>query len=157
MEHGRHTDYAGCLPDHVSHFHLSGIYVPDHLRQRTVVPDRPSQDKGNALLYAAIHNPVADLIVLDKLGDRSASSHLIDYVQMIIVPVGLRLLRIDILSQRRMEKSPFQIMRRQRVPRHQAVRIAVLHQRLHGVAGILVKGKRGPHHPDNVSMPFFIF
>ena len=104
----------------------------------------------------AVHNAVVDFIVVNKLPDRAAGAHFVDHVQMVVVSVRVRFLRVDILPERGVQQRALQIVRRERVSGQQTVRIAVFDQFLHCPARVIVKGKCGPHDPENVSVLLFV-
>ncbi len=61
---------------------------------------------------------------------------------MVVVAVGLGLLRIDILTGAVCSSAPLpKVVRGKGIAGHEAVRVAVFDQRLHGSSGVLVKGK----------------
>ena len=101
MKHGRQADHRGGLFHQVSHLALSLVRVTDHLRHRAVVADGAGQHEGHVVLHATVDDSVVDLVVLDELRDRAAAAHLVDYVQVVVVAVRLRLLGVDVLAQRR--------------------------------------------------------
>ena len=70
--------------------------------------------------------------------------------------VRVRFLRVDILPERGVQQRTLQIVRRERVSGKKSVRIAVFDQFLHCPARVIVKGKCGPHDPENVSVLLFV-
>ena len=75
---------------------------------------------------------------------------------MVVVSVRVRFLRVDILPERGVQQRALQIVRRERVSGKKSVRIAVFDQFLHCPARVIVKGKCGPHDPENVSVLLFV-
>lgn len=65
---------------------------------------------------------------------------------MVIVSVGHTLLRADVLAKRRVEHGTLEVVRGERVTAGVRVDVALLHQPLHGMAGVRIKGKRQSHH-----------
>ena len=126
------------------------VDVADDLWQRAVVADRTGQHEGDVLLHNAVHDAVFNVTVLDELRDRAAAPHEVEHVQMVVVAVGHRLLGVDVLAQRRVQQRALEIVRRQRVARHQAVGVAVFDEPLHREARVAVKGKGRAHHPQDV-------
>ena len=156
MEHrGKADDRCGFF-DQLPHGALAAVGVADDLGQRAVVADGAGQDERHVVLYDAVDDAVVDVIVLDELRDRAAAAHLVDDVQMVIVAVGLGLLRIDILTERGVQQRAFQIVRGKGIAGHEAVCVAVFDQRLHGSSGVLVKGKRGAHDPEDIAVLLLI-
>ena len=103
-----------------------------------------------------VHNAVVNLVVVDKLRNRAARAHFVDYVQMVVVSVRVRFLRVDILPERGVQQRTLQIVRRERVSGQQTVRIAVFDQFLHCPARVIVKGKCGSHDPEDVPVLLFV-
>ena len=71
------------------------------------------------------------------------------------MPVRHGALGIDVLAERRAEQSRLKVMRREGVPRKQSMDKAMLDERLHGEAAVMVKGAGRPHHEQDIAMlPF---
>ena len=77
---------------------------------------------------------------------------LVDGVQVVVVAVGHGLLGVDVLAQGGVQQGALQIVGGQGVAGQEAVGVAVLHQKLHGLAGVGVEGEGGAHDPDDVAV-----
>ena len=149
MQLRRQADDRGGASHLRTHGVLRPVHVADDLRQRAVVADGAGQHERHALLDAGVHDAVADAVLREKRGDRSAGAHAVDHVDVVIVPVGHRTLGVDVLPERRAQQCALQVMRRQRVARHQPVAEAPLDQRGHRVARIGIERAGRAEHPEN--------
>src|SRR5699024_2737924 len=136
---------------------LSFIGITDHFRERTIVTDGAREDERNVIFYAAVHDTIVDIIVVDKLSDGTALSYPVDDIQVIIMSVWLGFLCVDILPESSVEHSPLKIVSCQGISRHQTVHVSVFHHRLHSASCVRIEGKGRSHYPENISVFFFIF
>ena len=139
-----------------AHSVLRIVDAVDDLGKRTVVADGARQNKRHVMAHAGLHDAVADGIFVDKFLDRAAAAHAVDRLQMMIMPHRDGFVRVDVLPERRVHQPRFQVVRGHGVARHEAVGIAVFDQRLHRVARIGVEHERGPEHPEDVAVFFFV-
>ena len=156
MEHGGKTNDRRAFFHKLSHFTLALVSISDDLGKRPIVADRAGEDKRDVIFDRTVHNAVVNLVVVDKLRNRAAGAHFVDYVQMVVVSVRVRFLRVDILPERGVQQRALQIVRRERVSGQQTVRIAVFDQLLHRPARVIVKGKCGSHDPEDVPVLLFV-
>ena len=152
MQHGRHADDGRCAANLVAHGILRGIDITVNGRERSVITNAAAEDIGHAALFTAINNAVVDVLVLDKCTDAAVIAHAIDGVEMVIMSVRHRLLRINVLPQRGVQVRALQIVRRQRISRQNRVDIAVFDQLGHGRTRIVVKSKGRTHDPDDLAV-----
>ena len=108
------------------------------------------------VLHTAVYDTVVNVIILYELWNGSASSDLVDYVQMVVMAIGLGYLGIDILPQGSVQQRPLQVMGCQGIACHQPMGVTVVNERLHGCPCIRVKGKRRSHDPDNIAVLLFM-
>ena len=156
MEHGGKANDRRAFFHELSHFTLALISISDDLGKRPIVADGAREDKRDVIFDRTVHNAVVNLVVVDKLRNRAAGAHFVDYVQMVVVSVRVRFLRVDILPERGVQQRALEIVRRERVSGQQTVRIAVFDQFLHCPARVIVERERRPHDPQNVPVLLFI-
>ena len=65
------------------------ISAADYLRQGPVVPYGTGQHHRHMVLHTAVYDTVVNVIILYELRNGSASSGLVDYVQMVVMAIGL--------------------------------------------------------------------
>ena len=78
--------------------------------------------------------------------------HLIDRIQMMIVPHRAAFLRIDILSQGGSQIGRLQVMGSQRVSGQHRIHVARLDQLRKGISSVIIKGKRRAHDPNDLAV-----
>ena len=104
------------------------------------------------MLFAAVDDAVVDLLFFDEFADTAVVSHAIDQIQMVIVPVGHGLLRVNVLTERGLEISALKVMGGKGVPRKDRVHIIVFDQAGHRSACVGIEGKGGAHDPDDLAV-----
>ena len=80
----------------------------------------------------------------------------VDRIQMIIMAVRLALLGIDILPERSVQVGRLKVVRGERISGKQRMHITVCNKQGKRVSGVMVKGKRGPHDPNDLPMLPFV-
>ncbi len=149
MQHGGHADDRGGLADMVAHGVLGLVGVAEHAGQGPVVADGTGQHIGHAVALERVHDAVVHALLLDELVDASPVAHAVDGVQVMVVPVGAVLLGVDVLAERSVEVSPFQIVGGQGVAGEHSVHVAGVDDLREGLAGIAVEGEGRPHDPHD--------
>ena len=97
------------------------------------------------------------MLFLDKFTDRAAGAYTVDRCQMIVMAIFHCLLRINILTERRIHIGSLQIMRCKCISCHHAVYITMLDQLRKSSPRIRIKAEGRSHDPENISaMLFFI-
>jgi hypothetical protein len=75
---------------------------------------------------------------------------------MMVMPIGLRLLGINILAESSFQYCAFHIMRGQCVSGQNGMNIAILNETDHRTSGVMVKGNGRAKDPNNITVFFFI-
>ena len=105
----------------MAHAVLGLVNVAEDRGQGAVVPDRTGEHIGNGALFTGIDDAVVNSLGLDEFPHASAGAHVVDGIEMVVVPAGDGALGIDILSERGAEPGSLQIVHGQRVAREDRV------------------------------------
>ena len=135
-----------------AHGVLRAVDIAIHLGQRAVVADGAGQHERHAAAHAGVHDAVPDAVGVEEGRNGAAGAHLVEHVDVVVVPVGRGALRVDVLAQRRAQQPGLQVVGGQGIARQQRMAVAALDQDAHGAARIGVKRAGGAEHPQDAAM-----
>ena len=157
MQHGGHADNGGGFLHIRAHGVLGPVYIPDGAGKGSVVPDGTAQHVGHAVFFTAVDNAVVDILRPDKFGNRTAGTHLVQCVQMVVVAVVFQFAGVNVLPKGGIQVCAFQVVGRQGVPGQECMRVASRDNAGKRIPGVIVKGESRPQHPENIAVVMFVF
>ena len=136
----------------LAHGVLRVVYIRYHIGKRTVVADGAREHIGDIVPDERLHDARADVVLLDIVLYSARFADKVYRVQVMVVPVRDIVLCVYVLPEPGVEQIALEVVRREGVARKERVAVAVVDERLHGGAGVVVEHAGGTQHPDYLAV-----